>query len=62
LGRERMQAEKNWKQREKQLEKVMMNTVHMHASIKGIAGSEILEVRQLDEPDDITREPIALRP
>ena len=62
LERERMQAEKNWKQREKQLEKVMLNTVHLHGSIKGIAGSEILEVRQLEAPTDDTREPSALRP
>lgn len=62
LERERMQSEKNWKQREKQLEKVMLNTVHLHGSIKGIAGSEILEVRQLEAPNDDTREPSALRP
>lgn len=68
LARERMQAEKNWKQREKQIEKVMLNTVHMHASIKGIAGSEILEVRSLESADgsetsdEMTREHSALRP
>ncbi len=62
LERERMQAEKNWKQREKQLEKVMLNTVHLHGSIKGIAGSEILEVRQLEAPTTDAREPSALRP
>lgn len=62
LERERMQSEKNWKQREKQLEKVMLNTVHLHGSIKGIAGNEISEVRQLEAPADDTREHPALRP
>lgn len=62
LDRERMQAERNWKQREKQLEKVMLNTVHLHSSIKGIAGNEIAPVRLLEAPPDETREPTALRP
>lgn len=40
-----------WKTREKQLEKVLVNTIDMHASIKGIAGSAIQDIRQLDFPE-----------
>ena len=52
-------AEKNamkrhWKQREKQIEKVITNTVHMYGSIKGIAGSAIQNVKALElEQSDI---------
>jgi hypothetical protein len=37
-----------WKQREKQIEKVLLNTTNMYGSIKGIAGNAILAVRQLE--------------
>ena len=35
LQKERMQTEKAWKQREKQLEKVLLNTTHLYGSIRG---------------------------
>lgn len=37
-----------WKQREKQLEKVLLNTTNMHGSIRGIAGSAIQAVALLE--------------
>ncbi|MEM9480632.1 MAG: DUF2130 domain-containing protein [Verrucomicrobiota bacterium] len=37
-----------WKKREKQIEKVLLNTIEMHSSIKGIAGSAIPSVPQLE--------------
>ncbi len=40
-----------WKKREKQIEKVTLNTIDMHASIKGIAGSAIQSVKLLELPD-----------
>jgi len=45
-----------WKKREKQIEKVLMNTTGMYGSIKGIAGNAVqaiplLELPQEDEPD-----------
>ena len=46
--RERAQMEKMWKEREKQLDKVLLNTTHMFASIKGIAGSAIGDIKLLD--------------
>jgi hypothetical protein len=44
-----MQMEKIWKEREKQLEKVLMSTSGMYGSIKGIAGSSIGEIPLLEE-------------
>lgn len=48
INKERIQMEKLWKEREKQLEKAMLNTTHMYASVKGIAGAAISEVKQLE--------------
>ena len=50
LDRERRAMTKIWKQREKQLEKVLENTIGMYGSIKGIAGSAIknVEILELD--------------
>jgi hypothetical protein len=56
LIREKNAAKKNWAQREKQLDKVINNTVHMYGSIKGIAGNAIQSVKAL-ELDYETNEP-----
>ena len=37
-----------WKKREKQIEKVLLNTNHMYSSIKGIAGTAIQKVALLE--------------
>ena len=37
-----------WKEREKQIEKVTINTIDMHASIRGIAGTAIQAVKALE--------------
>jgi len=52
ITRERVQMEKIWKEREKQLEKVLLNTTHLYASVKGIAGAAIGEVKLLEDSDD----------
>mgnify|MGYP000302505017 CR=1 FL=1 len=39
-----------WKQREKQIEKVLLNTSNMYGAIKGIAGNAIPAVRRLELP------------
>jgi hypothetical protein len=41
-----------WKKREKQIDKVTVNTIDMHASIKGIAGSAIQSVNLLELPEE----------
>ncbi|MFD1315229.1 DUF2130 domain-containing protein [Namhaeicola litoreus] len=50
---EDLQKEKNamkriWKQREKQIDKVVNNTINMYGSIKGIAGNAIQSVKALE--------------
>ncbi|CAK8716808.1 MAG: hypothetical protein CDV28_12529 [Candidatus Electronema aureum] len=41
LNAEKRYVESSWKKREKQIDKVILNTNHMYSSIKGIAGSAI---------------------
>lgn len=48
ISRERIQMEKIWKEREKQLEKVLLNTTHFYGSVKGIAGNAIGDVTFLE--------------
>ncbi len=48
ISKERMQMEKIWKEREKQLEKVLLNTSALYGSVKGIAGASIGDVPLLD--------------
>ncbi len=48
LDREKRAMAKLWKQREKQLEKVLDNTIGMYGSIKGIAGNAIANVQALE--------------
>ncbi len=48
LDAEKRAMARIWKQREKQLEKVLLNTTQMHGSIRGIAGSVIQAVGLLE--------------
>ena len=48
LESEKRAMERLWKTREKQLEKVIINTSHMYGSIKGIAGAAIGTVKSLE--------------
>lgn len=48
ISRERIQMEKIWKEREKQLEKVLLSTSGMYGSVKGIAGSSVADIPLLD--------------
>ena len=41
--------EKIWKEREKQLEKVLISTSGLYGSIKGIAGASIGDIPLLEE-------------
>jgi len=50
LDSEKRAMQRIWKMREKQLEKVINNTLDMHGSIKGIAGSAVQDIKQLDLP------------
>jgi hypothetical protein len=48
LETERRSLQSAWKKREKQIEKVLLSTVEMYGSIKGIAGSAVPSVPQLE--------------
>jgi len=48
LDSEKRSMQRIWKQRDKQIEKVIHNTVDMYGSIKGIAGDAIQPVKQLE--------------
>jgi len=52
ISRERLQMEKIWKEREKQLEKVLLSTSGMYGSVKGIAGASVGDIPLLDGTDD----------
>jgi len=41
-----------WKKREKQIEKVLLNTTGMYGSIRGIAGNAVQAVPLLELPDE----------
>ncbi len=45
---ERAAMERIWKEREKQIEKVLVNAIGMYGSVKGIAGSAISDIKGLE--------------
>jgi hypothetical protein len=49
IQRERDAMEKLWKSREKQLEKVLLNAVHIKGSIEGIAGQDSIDLNLLED-------------
>lgn len=50
---EKRAMERIWKEREKQLQKVLLNTNHFIGSVKGIAGSSIPDLKQIGANDNI---------
>ncbi|MDD3722098.1 MAG: DUF2130 domain-containing protein [Lutibacter sp.] len=52
LDSEKRAMQRIWKEREKQIEKVVTNTIDMYGSIKGIAGNAIQTVKALELPGD----------
>lgn len=52
ITKERVQMEKIWKEREKQLEKVLISTSGMYGSVKGIAGASVSDIPLLDGTDE----------
>ncbi len=52
LDSEKRSMQRIWKQREKQIEKVVTNTIDMYGSIKGIAGNAIQPVKSLELPGE----------
>ncbi len=54
IQKERDAMEKLWKQREKQLEKVLLNAAHIRGSVEGIAGTDVNIALLEDSPDLLT--------
>jgi hypothetical protein len=53
LDSEKRRMEAMWKMREKQIEKVLHNTLQLYGSIKGIGGKDVLFIQQLDDKNDL---------
>lgn len=53
IQKERDAMEKLWKSREKQLEKILLNAMHIKGSIEGIAGSDSINLDLLQDDDTI---------
>lgn len=51
LDGEKRAMQRIWKEREKQIEKVVTNTIDMYGSIRGIAGNAIQSVKALELPE-----------
>ncbi len=50
LESEKRSMQRIWKQRDKQIEKVITNTIDMYGSIRGIAGNAVQSVKALELP------------
>lgn len=50
LDKEKRAMQRAWKQREKQIERVLQSTVEMYGAIQGIGGQAIAPIRQLELP------------
>jgi len=48
IDKERFQMEKLWKEREKQIDKVLLNNTYLLGTIKGIAGNDVEDIGLLD--------------
>jgi len=56
IDKERLQMEKLWKEREKQLQKVLLSTSGLYGSIKGIAGASVGNIPLLEAETETDRE------
>jgi hypothetical protein len=52
LDSEKRRMNAVWNMREKQIEKVLLNTMQLYGSIKGIGGREVIHIKQLEENID----------
>ncbi len=52
LSKEKRAMEAIWKAREKQIQKVLLNTSQMYGTIKGIAGKSIVTIKSLELPGE----------
>jgi hypothetical protein len=50
IAKEKVAMQKIWSEREKQIEKVLLNTSKMYGSVRGIAGNAIQPIQQFELP------------
>ena len=55
LNKERRAMEKHWKQREKEIERVVKNTAGLYGDMQGIIGGQIPAIPALELDDDTTK-------
>ena len=53
LNKEKRAMQSIWKQREKQIDKVINNAVNMHGAIRGIAGNAVQSIKALELSEEI---------
>jgi hypothetical protein len=53
IQKERDTMERLWKAREKQLEKVLLNAVHIQGSVEGIAGADAVNLNLIEDNDSL---------
>lgn len=56
LQKEREDYEKNWKKKEKQLELIIQNSLHISGSVEGIAGLETINLQLENETNNLLEE------
>jgi hypothetical protein len=56
ITKERIQMEKLWKEREKQLQKAFINTAHIYGSMKGILGASVTDIPLLEGTEQLETE------
>jgi hypothetical protein len=49
---EKLKMQRIWKEREKQLEKVLLNAAHFYGSVKGIASESLPSIKMLEAPSE----------
>ncbi|SFG29483.1 DUF2130 domain-containing protein [Pontibacter chinhatensis] len=59
IVKERAQMEKIWKEREKQLEKSLLNICGMYGSVRGIAGGAVQEINLLEQSETQALPPVS---
>lgn len=53
MQKEKEDFEKNWKKKEKQVEMIIQNSLHISGSVEGIAGQDLINMQLLDDADQI---------
>jgi hypothetical protein len=52
LQKEREDFEKNWKKKEKQIDLIIQNSLHISGSIEGIAGQDAIDMQLNDDESE----------